>query len=207
MISELFQASLSVYKKVDLTQQLQLVFYGPRFQSVVWHCTVSACLIPFSVRVVSDVPLGRDTLQLAVFSTMQIRSGVSWLRGSQLRLPDGGAGEAKHSCLVAEKTSLSLRKLSLQALTLSRGVGFIAWHLRYPFLWYPKMMTNIQDRASLVGTIAPTSIKKITESENKLTKEKTKWRENTVTAVFKQHVQSLKSLKNEKNNWNNELEL
>ena len=47
-------------------------------------------------------PLGWDTLQLAVFAALQIRPGVYWLGGNQLRLPDVGAEEAQHLCLAGD---------------------------------------------------------------------------------------------------------
>ena len=78
-------------------------------------------------------PLVRDAFQLAVFSGTQIRSGVSWLGGSWLRLPDTGAGRPSIPVSRLEPTSLSHRRSSLQALTLSEGVGFITWRPGHVF--------------------------------------------------------------------------
>ena len=75
---------------------------GKYHQTKVSECSLNS----FFVLVVSTGWLGQDAFQLAVSSGRQNRSGVSWLCGSRLRLPDASAREAQNSCLTAHTNIL-----------------------------------------------------------------------------------------------------
>ena len=79
----------------------------------------------YKVKTSSKAPLGpqsQDTLRPALFTGMQIRSGVFYLSTSRLRLPDTGAEEAQLSRLVADTGVLKPRWPFLHVLTVSRGL-------------------------------------------------------------------------------------
>ena len=93
---------------------------------MVWHCTASACSIPFSTLTVSAWSLGRDAHWLAAFSGWVCFGLVEVSWGCLTRVP--GRPNIHVSRLIL--TFLGLRRPSPQTQTLSRGVGFIVWCLR-----------------------------------------------------------------------------
>ena len=76
--------------------------------------------------------LGRNSPQSSVFTGTWIRSGVSWLSGSQLRLQVPERPSIHVSWLTS--ASLNLKGFFPQSLTLIGGVSFITWCIRHPFL-------------------------------------------------------------------------
>ena len=91
----------------------------------------------------NEVWFGQNTLRPAVFLVTRIGSGVFWLGGSQLRLPDAGVEEAEHTRLVAATGVLeSQEAIPSDSNPLWRGeVGHLAPEA--PYLWGWKHFWNL----------------------------------------------------------------
>ena len=85
------------------------------------------------LHLVQSKPTGSGHLSAGVFTGTRVGSGMFWLGGIRLSLPDAGAKQAQDLCLAADTGVFEPQEAVPQALILSGGARLIAWHLRHLF--------------------------------------------------------------------------